>query len=304
MNPYRLRAYLAILTATIIWGVAGPIIKHTLGGIDALSFLTYRFGLSSLFAVLSFIIFGLHLPRRPKTLLKLLFFALITSTISLGFLFFGLEKTTVLDETIITIINPLLITMAGAYILKEHVTLREKVGMGIALLGTGFIVIEPIIQNGGDGTRLSGNILIVFYIMSTIIASILAKQLLREEVKPLTMTNSSFVIGFVSLLPFALAKYGAEGLTSTIQNLSLPYQLGVFYMALLSGSLAYTLSHAGQKTIEIGEAAVFSYLYPLFAAPLAVLWLGEKITPSFIFGGLVITVGVVIAEYKKRKKNV
>ena len=75
-------------------------------------------------------------------------------------------------------------------------------------------------------------------------------------------------------------------------------------MALLSGSLAYTLSHAGQKTIEIGEAAVFSYLYPLFAAPLAVLWLGEKITPSFIFGGLVITVGVVIAEYKKRKKNV
>ena len=303
MNPYRLRAYLAILAATIIWRVAGPVIKYTLGGIDALSFLTYRFGLSSLVAIASFALFGLHLSHQPRTLFKLFLYGLFTSTISLGFLFFGLEKTTVLDETVITLVNPLLIATAGAYIFKEHVTLREKVGMGIALLGTAFTVIEPIIQNGADGSRLSGNILIVLYLVATIVSSILAKELLREEVRPLTMTNVSFIIGFVSLLPFALAKYGLGGLTSTVQNLSLPYQLGVLYMALLSGSLAYTLSNAGQKTIEIGEAAVFSYLYPLFAAPLAVIWLGEKVTPTFIFGGAIIAIGVMIAEYKKSRYN-
>ena len=70
-------------------------------------------------------------------------------------------------------------------------------------------------------------------------------------------------------------------------------------MAFLSGSLAYYLGNKAQKTIEIGDAAVFSYLYPIFSTPLAVLWLGEKITPMFIIGGIIITIGVVMAEIKK-----
>ena len=58
-----------------------------------------------------------------------------------------------------------------------------------------------------------------------------------------------------------------------------------------------------QKSIEIGEASLFAYLYPLFSTPLAVVWLGEKITPMFIVGAVVITIGVVIAEIKKRRYN-
>jgi drug/metabolite transporter (DMT)-like permease len=73
-------------------------------------------------------------------------------------------------------------------------------------------------------------------------------------------------------------------------------------MAFLSGSLAYYLSTKAQKTIEIGDAAIFSHLYPLFSTPLAVLWLGERITPIFIIGGVIIAIGVFLAEYKKSKK--
>ncbi|MBI4157275.1 hypothetical protein HY502_00290, partial [Candidatus Woesebacteria bacterium] len=39
----------------------------------------------------------------------------------------------------------------------------------------------------------------------------------------------------------------------------------------------------------------------LFAAPLAVLWLGEKINSQFIVGAIVIALGVFIAEYKRTK---
>lgn len=303
MNPYRLHAYLAILIATVIWAVASPVIKFTLGGIDALSFLVYRFALSALVALVSFALMGVHLPKSPGVLLKLFVYSLFASTISLGLLFFGLEKTSVLEETLILLATPLLISAAGSYFLKEHVTSREKLGMGIALVGTLFTVIEPIIQNGTGAVRLSGNIFILLSLVATVIATILAKELLRDGVKPLALTNVSFVIGFISIIPFALVKYGAPNLISTIVNLPLPYQLGVFYMAFLSGSLAYTLSNLGQKTIEIGEASVFSYLYPIFAAPLAVLWLGEKITPTYILGGAVIVLGVIIAEFKKRSYN-
>jgi len=295
MNPHRLKAYLLLLIVTIIWGVAEPIIKHTLGGFPPLLFLTYRFGLSTLAAVIFFAFLGFHFPKERKTQLELLLYGFLNSTVSLGLLFFGLNKTTVLDATLITLINPLLIAFAGVYFLKEHVTSREKTGMAIALVGTLLTVAEPFLQNGHTLTRFSGNILIFIYLFTTAWGAVLAKKLLRAEVSPLTMTNFSFVIGFLTLVPFAALKYQI----STILDVPLPYHLGVIFMALISGSLAYFLANKAQKTIEIGEAAVFSYLYPIFAAPLAVIWLGEVITPIYLLGAVISTLGVVIAETKK-----
>jgi drug/metabolite transporter (DMT)-like permease len=298
MNPARLRAYIEILIASIIWGVAGPIIKFTLGGIDATTFLAYRFGISSLIAIVIFLFIGLRIPKDKKTLGDLLLYGFLTSTVALGFLFFGLENTTVLDMSLITLANPLIITLAGVWFLAEHVTKREKIGMAIALFGTALTVIEPLIQNGGGSVRLSGNILIVGYLVATAWAAVLAKRLLRAGITPLLMANISFLIGFISFLPFVITRF-----PETITNLPIQYHLGVFYMAVLSGSLAYYLHNRGQKTIEIGEASIFAYLYPLFSTPLAVFWLGEKITPIFIIGGIIIALGVTIAEIKKKRYN-
>lgn len=301
MNPTRTRAYIELLIVSAIWGIAGPIIKYTLGGFDSLTFLTYRFGLSSIIALLSFALLRIHLPKDRETFWNLIAYGFLTSTVALGFLFFGLENTTVLDMSLITLANPILVTIAGVMFLREHVTKKEKVGMGIALAGTLLTVIEPLIQNGDGALRLSGNVLILGYLIATAWSAVLAKELLRKDVSPLIMTNVSFVIGFLSLLPFALILNRPS--LAAVSSVPLPYHLGVFYMAFLSGSLAYYLANRAQKTIEIGEAAIFSYLYPLFSTPLAVIWLGEKITPVFIMGAAVIAAGVFIAETKKRRYN-
>jgi len=300
MNPSRLKAYVLLIIVTVIWALAEPIIKFTLGGFSPLIFLTYRFGLASLASIACFIIFGFRIPKDTKTRLEIALYGLVTSTFSLGLLFFGLQKTTVLDTLLITLINPLLVSIAGIIFLKEHVTVKEKVGMGIALVGTVLTVVEPFLQNGHNLSRFSGNVLILLYLIFATVGVILAKRLLRKDVDPLTLTNTSFIIGFITLLPFALPQI----LTSKFQILtspSWPYHLGVIYMAFLSGTLAYFLSNKAQKTIEVGEAAVFSYLYPIFSTPLAVLWLGEKITPLFIIGGVIIAAGVAVAEIKKNR---
>jgi len=69
-------------------------------------------------------------------------------------------------------------------------------------------------------------------------------------------------------------------------------------MALLSGNLAYYLYVRAQKTIEVSEAVLFNYLQPLFTIPLAIFWLGESLSTSFIIGAIIIAFGLVIAEYK------
>jgi drug/metabolite transporter (DMT)-like permease len=300
MNHSRLKAYILLIIVTIIWALAEPIIKFTLGGFSPLIFLTYRFGLASIVSVACFLIFGFRIPKDTKTRWEILLYGLVTSTFSLGLLFFGLQNTTVLNTLLITLINPLLVSIAGVKFLQEHVTLKEKIGMGIAFIGTVLTVVEPLLENGSSLTRLSGNIMVVLYLIFAAIGVILGKKLLRKDVDPLTLTNTAFIVGFVTLLPFALPQIISSNFR-VITSPSIPYHLGVFYMAFLSGTLAYLLSNKAQKTIEVGEAAVFSYLYPIFATPLAVLWLGEKITPFFIIGGVIIAVGVAVAEIKKRR---
>ena len=302
MNPYRLNAYGLLVIVALIWGVASPVIKFTLAAIPALPFLTYRFGLSAAVALVLMLATSLRLPKHVN-LGQLILYSFLTSTVSLGFLFLGLEKTTVLDATLISAVSPLLVALAGVMYLKEHVTTREKIGMGIAFLGTVFTIIEPVFRNGIAENQLRGNILVLGYLLASTWSAVLAKKLIREGAQEITLTNYSFVVGFVTILPLTILFYGLGPFGQTISSLTLPYHAGVGFMAFASGTLAYTLWAKAQKTIEIGEAGLFAYLSPIFAAPLAIVWLKESVTPTFIFSGVLITLGIVIAEYKKSRYN-
>jgi len=304
VNSYRLRAYFYLLVTAIIWGAAAPVIKFTLGGIPALPFLTYRFGLSALLAIIIFAFFKKpKTPRSGKTFFYLLLYGFITSTVALGLLFLGIEKTTVLDSTFITLVGPIMIVLSGVFLLKERVSRMEKIGMLVAFSGTFFTVIQPLFESR-TSNQIIGNMLVIAYLFANTASAILVKKLSREKISALEMTNVSFIIGFVTIAPLAFAVNGRQPTLNSITNLPFQYHLGVWFMAFISGSLAYTLWAMGQKTIEVGEAALFSYLYPVFSAPLAVLWLGEKVTLPFVIGASLISVGVFIAEYKKRKKTV
>lgn len=299
----RTRAYLALLATAAIWGAAGPVIKFTLGGISALPFLTYRFALSAVLALIAVAFGAFKLPRNRKTLLLAILYGFLTSTVALGLLFLGLEKTTVLDMTLMAVIGPLLIVLAGEIFFHERVTKREKLGIMLALSGTALTVLEPLIRNGAALEQLAGNFLIVLYLIVNTASAVLVKDLMRMGVSALSLTNFSFIVGFFTILPLTIFAGDLPHLISTIKNLALPYHAGVIFMALLSGTLAYTLWARAQKTIEIGEAAIFSYLYPLFSAPLAVFWLKEKITPPFAIGAVVIALGVFIAEHHKSRRQ-
>jgi drug/metabolite transporter (DMT)-like permease len=303
MNPHRLRAYIFLLIAAAISGIAGPVIKFTLDEFSPLTFLVYRFAISSL-VILFFLPQLYSLFRKPFTVFVLiLIYGLITAPVALGLLFFGLDKTTALDETLISAMSPLVIGVGAVLFLKERITKREKVGMAIAFLGVGITIIQPLLVTSEGFGQLSGNLLILLFLFMGMVSGILLKKLLRQDVNPIALANLSFLIGFITLAPISIYQGGLSELVQSIKAAPLPYHLGVLYMALLSGNLAYTLGNKAQKTIEISEAALFTYLYPIFAIPLAVLWLNETITLPYIVGAIIITIGVVIAEYKKTRYN-
>lgn len=284
MKSYRTRAYLQLLFVSAIWGFAGPIIKFTLRELSPLVFLFYRFALAGTMAILTLPFF------RIKISLKVLLYCFLTSTVALGLLFLGYDQTLSIEGALISAIGPLLTATAGVMFLHEHVTGREKIGIVIALVGTFITIPSPSFQ---------GNLLVMASVLVGVVLAIMGKVILREQThSSFALTQLSFAVGLLTLLPIVLFRYSPASVMEQIRSVSLPTHLGVWYMAFLSGTLAYSLWHKAQKTIEVGETALFVYTYPLFAAPLSFLWLRETVSPLFWVGTGITALGIVIAEVK------
>lgn len=305
MGSARGKAYLYLLLVTIIWGLATPVIKYTLQGFEPGIFLVYRFFISTILALI--ILFPGRktvlnsLRKHPTQIFLASFFGV---TISLGALFLGLEKTTVLDSNIITSINPLIVVIAGAIFLNERVPSKEKFGAGLAFLGTIIAIVVPVVLGSENKIQLEGDVMIVLYMLADIVAVILIKKLLQKKVSSSLLSNISFIIGFITLTPIVLLSTPASEVINEIKSTPINYHLGVWYMAILSGTIAYYLRNKAQKTIEVGKVGLFAYLVPVVSVPVAVIWLQEKITLPFIVGAILIVIGVFIAEMNSslRKK--
>src|SRR5260221_983644 len=303
MNKFRLRAYVFLLITSIISGVAGPVIKLTLRQLPFDVFLFYRFFISSLVIIALLPFAKLHIPKKPSVLIYFLIYGFLNSTVALGLLFLGTSKTTLLDMSLISILGPIATIVVAHYFLYDHLTKRAQLGSFIAIIGAAFIIIGPFLSTGDDVGQISGNVLIIIYLIVGALNSIILKRLLRIGVDPLSLTNMSFFIGFISFFVIILVQGKLTDALNIIKNLPLPYHAGVFYMALMSGTLAYFLGNVAQKSIEVSEAAIFSYIFPVISAIFAVLLLGDKLTLEIVAGSIITFVGVFLAETRKRSYN-
>jgi len=303
MNPHRLRAYIYLIIVAAIWGLAAPVIKFTLGGIDPLPFLAYRFTIASIFSLAYFLVKiarGKKFKYLRANLGLAIVYSLLAIPIALGVLFVGLDKSTVLDLALIGVVGPMIVSLGGAYFFRDHITKREKIGIAIVVFGVALNSISPIF--GTDiKFKLAGNLLLLIYLLADSASILIAKRLVQVKIKSANLTNLAFIIGAATLIPITTVVYGFDNLIKMVTTLPFQYHLGVWYMALFSGSLAYFLFVRAQRSIEVSEATLFNYLQPIFSVPLAIFWLGEKISTSFILGAVLITIGLIFAEYKYKK---
>ncbi|MBI2404764.1 DMT family transporter, partial [Candidatus Gottesmanbacteria bacterium] len=244
------------------------------------------------------------LPTKSREIAATFFYGFFSVPVALGLLFYGFDKTTSLTGTLLSALSPVAIVIVGWLLLKERVTKLEKIGITIAFFGTILTVVTPLFNGHPEQIigKLEGNGLIIISIIIDALSILLLKIAVRSRISPAALTHISFLLGFLAIIPIALLVHPWEMIVTTIARAPLAAHAGVWYMAILSGSIAYMLRNWGIKTIEIGEAAIFAYLYPIWAAPFSIFWLKERPTETFFIGAAVIAVGVFVAEYKKRKK--
>jgi drug/metabolite transporter (DMT)-like permease len=293
-----------LLINTICWGAAFVAVKPSLEFSTPFRFLLYRYVVSAVLVIPIIWYYWPKLRNRLKTIGKITLLELLGTTLCLSLLYFGLDRTSAIEASILASTTPLFVVLAGVLLLKEKQTARENLGLAIAFGATLLLAAEPLFFGNGSATwSTSGNLLILAANVCAALYYILAKRIYRKLPK-LFVTAVSFFIGTLSFWLLVLAEQNFA-IGEVFSHIQLDWQqpsvwIAVGYMAVFGSIIGLTAYIKGQDGIEASEASLFTYLQPLIAIPAGIVLLQESTTPIQILALFIILIGVGIAQQRSR----
>ena len=222
--------------------------------------------------------------------------ALTGVTLNLAFFFLGLKLTQAINASFLVAAVPIFTILAAHFYLKEKFNSRLILASLIAFAGVALIIGKP--YAGVSSRELAGNFLLLLATLSWVAHEIFAKKLLKTYDGG-TVAFYSMAIGAFTFLPLALLEFVKN--PNWINQVTLSGFMGILYGIFFASLIAYWAWQKGLSLLPAGQAAFFFYLDPISGTILAIILLGEKLTPQLAAGGLLISLGVILIEHKRHQ---
>lgn len=205
----------------------------------------------------------------------------------------SLRYTSVVHASVIVGMGPIYILVLAVLMRLERWTWLKAGGMAIALAGValmagknGMSTHSPTLH--GDLISLCGSLGFSMY-------AVLGKRV-AGKYDALTMT--AFNQFFGALIIFPLALHEARMMGPAANWRAIPWQgwAALAYMAVLASAAAYLLYYWVLRYMPASQVSAFTYLLPVTATILGVVWLGEPVTLASMVGAAIVLLGVYCVE--------
>jgi len=296
----RMRAIIAIVIASILWGSAGIVAKNLLHYFDPFFITLLRAVIASL------CIMPVFLKQRHYSIKKIFFEVVpitVFSSINFAFYYIGMQYTTVNASAVMYAATPLLVVIISSLTIREYISTKKIVGIIIGFLGIMSILLLPSIGRGdiGFGT-LKGNALLLVAILGWAFYNVGSRYLANVKKYPplfitaISMFSTAVLLAVVNI--FVPHHSNMKELLNPVVITNLLY-LGFFVTVVTYGLFQWAIQHLSSTT-----ASLTNYLQPIFAFYFAWIFLGERITIAFLLGSLLVLVGVFIATSEQATEYV
>jgi drug/metabolite transporter (DMT)-like permease len=205
----------------------------------------------------------------------------------------GLAYTTSGHSAMILAIGPILVLLLARAMKIEALTTAKIAGMALAFTGAAILAAE----NGFDLRRsptLSGDLITLLGTTCFTFYVVLSKRV-ASKYDSIEMNAVNVLASAIVLLPLAIFLAVHRGWKSV------PWEgwMGLLYMAAISSVAAYTLFYWALRYMEASRVAAVNYFQPIGAILVAALFLREVPTRHLLLGGVLILLGVYLAERGK-----
>lgn len=286
-NKRPLIAHLCIFTACVCWGLMSPIGKTAMqNGIDSINLVYFR----ALGGAILFWITSLFMPREHVPVKDIFAFigAGLFGLVGNQCMFtIGLSITSPSNASIVTTSLPIFAMILSAIILKEPITGRKALGVGIGCVGALILILGSAAAHDSRVGDIRGDLMCIFAQFSFALYLALYRDYLRRY-SPITVSKWMFTWAAVLLSPFMVGH-----VASTDWELATTGAwLGTGFVVFFGTYIAYLLMQTAQKTLRPTVVSIYNYVQPVvavavsLAAGMCVFTWKQAVAVVLVFGGV------------------
>ncbi|MDO8494557.1 MAG: DMT family transporter [Deltaproteobacteria bacterium] len=253
----------------------------------------FRYG----FASLGFLVLGqLRLGEKfsPKEWGLIVMFGVLNFSGSPYLQLKSLTLTTAGDIAVMVSFEPLVVALLAVFILKEKLHWTTLITFFVAT--TGVLIMSGF--SGGTHAlawqRLWGDAVFLLSVLFEGLTSIAGKRLTQKH-NPARLMAWLVLVGFVAntLMNFEYLS------SASLAKISWTSYALTAYMGIFCTTIAYGGWFILLKNLPVVSLSLSLFLQPIFGLVLAVIVLGEVLTPSTLFGSCLVLASLLIWNFQK-----
>jgi drug/metabolite transporter (DMT)-like permease len=272
----------------IIWASGFIVAKYAFQNSDVIFFLSIRLFIAA--AILAVITKAM---KQSLRLSKNELVASIAIGIALHAIYLGGVWQAIAEgspsgiASVITSLQPVLVSIAAIRLLGEALTRRQFFGLILGLLGV-ILVLKPAFSGAGEMTALA--LILLLAALSGSTSATLMQKKLGKSIPLLAGTTYQFLIAGVVLGVYSLA----AGKTSIDWNLQ--SSLAMAWAVIVTSIVAILLLLWMLTKGSAARVSSLLYLVPPMTAIQAFILFGEKLNPQAIIGIAMTALGVAMVQ--------
>ena len=293
-----------LVAATACWGVGTVLTKQVVDDIPPLTLLPIQLAVSCVFLVVAATLPRLVRDRADEEpdrsngwspqMTRLAGLGVLNPGLAYALGLLGLASITASMSVLLWAIEPVLILVLAAALLREHIPTALAASLGIAVVGVLLIVYSP----GATGDAL-GIALTIAAVLCCALYSVLTRRLLLDDAAlPVVLVQQLAALAFAIVL--AAVVQLSRGTGPHTEGLSWTTWAMAAGSGVLYYGLAFWLFLAGLRQVPASVAGAFLPLIPVFGVAAGFL-VGERLQAhQWLGAALVIGATLVIVSQQAR----
>lgn len=227
--------------------------------------------------------------RRQWPLLAML---ALTGVVGFQFVVYqGLHSTTAINGVLIIATIPAVIPAIAYALDGDRITARQGLGILLSTLGVAIIVLRGNLAAALSLDVAAGDLWIATAVPMWALYSVLVRR--RDAaLPPLALLLAIVGIGLAVLAPgYALEFAGTGGFAPSGAALA-----AIAYVGIAASVVAFWCWNRGIAGVGANKAGLYLHLMPVFAALLAVVFLGERLYPYHGIGMALVAGGLFLSS--------
>ncbi|MCL6427470.1 DMT family transporter [Bacillus subtilis] len=286
-----MKSKIQFILSMIIFGTMGLVVRY----IDLSSSETALLS-SSIGCLFLIIVFFMMKKTIPWKLVKANAYILFLSGIALGgnwiFLYQSYDHTTLTNATLGYYFAPVFVMILSPFVLKEQLSVKKIVCIGIAIIGMLLVV--------GNGISASGteDLLGIFFglVAAAFYAALMLINKFIHHMGRLEITIIQLGITALLLLPYVFFTEGFG--IFEVSRSSVPF---IIILGIVNTGIGFWLFFSGMQKLKGQSIAMLSYVDPFVAILISAIILQEQMTIVQMLGGALLLGSTFVSENKSIK---